>query len=392
MAAMDPLPVDVSPFIPEGEGGPATPLDLPPAMGYCANQAAGGPIDPRRPETEARPSRAALDLSKRWPTGSRLHVGFLNGADAWGSRIRQAVRDIAPTWSDYADVAFDFDQPTAHITVNVLPLPQLGIGYGTYCSYLGSDCLGVVRQGGQPAMNLVFHPSLASDPAFLRAEFSRVILHEFGHALGFIHEHMRPDRPIVWDEAAANRVFGAPPNNWSPRTIREQIIDVYRGGPIEAGMFDPSSIMMYQFPAGLARYADGSPFESPNNVALSPMDKVMANLAYPKAGVAQPAEAALVAGDPPKAGAIATAGQVARYRFRPAKPGLFAIRAEGVTPLLLSVQRDRDSAAGRLYAAEGSNLSMTVRLTESRDYFVAVRHAKPLSGTGEFRISVRPAS
>ena len=110
-------------------------------------------------------------------------------------------------------------------------------------------------------------------------------------------------------------------------------------------------------------------------------------------GAAHPdAERARPAGARPKAGAIGAAGQVARYRFRPATPGLFAIRAEGVTPLLLSVQRDRDSAADRLYAAEGSNLSMTVRLTESRDYFVAVRHAKPLSGTGEFRISVRPAS
>jgi hypothetical protein len=389
MAAMDPLPVDASPFIAEEIGAPAPILDTPPALGLCANQMAGGPIDPIRPETEVRPSRAAIDLSKRWPAGAKLNVVFLNGTDAWGSRIRRAVREIAPIWSDYADVRFDFDQPTAHITVNLQPLPRLGIGYGTYSAYLGADCLSVVRQGGQPAMNLVFHPSLASNPAWLQQEFSRVILHEFGHALGFVHEHMRPDRPIVWDEAAANRVFGSPPNNWSPRTVREQIIDVYKGGPIESGAFDPSSIMMYQFPAGLARYADGTPFESPNNTGLSAMDKVLASLAYPKAGVDQPAEATLVAGDPPKAGDIATPGQVARYRMRPARPGVFTFRAEGQAPLLLSVQRNRDSAGGLLYAEEGANPSLTIRLTQSRDYYVSVRHAKPTSGVAAFQVSAR---
>ncbi len=391
MTDIEPLPVDVSLFVPEAGDRPVEDPGARPRAGFCANQMAGGPIAPGRPETEVRPTRAALDLSRRWPAGTKLNVVFLNGADAWGATIRRAVRRIAPLWSDYADVAFDFDQPTAHVTVNLLPLPRLGIGYGTYSCYLGLDCLSVIRQG-MPAMNLVFHPSLANDPAFLEEEFRRVILHEFGHCLGFIHEHMRPDRPIVWDEGALSATFGAPPNSWSPQTIREQIVDVYRGGTLESGLFDPTSIMMYQFPAGLARYADGSPFVSPNNAALSPMDKVLANMAYPKPGTTQPAEGVLVAGDPPKPGAIAEAGQAAVYRFHPAQPGVFVVKTEGATPLLLSIQRDRGAAAGRLFAAEGTNMNMPILLTESRDYFVAVRHARPLTGAGDFKISIQASA
>ena len=65
--------------------------------------------------------------------------------------------------------------------------------YGTYSSYLGTDARRYARTG-RASMNLVFDPD---DPQNDDDEFHRVILHEFGHALGLIHEHMRPDRPLV---------------------------------------------------------------------------------------------------------------------------------------------------------------------------------------------------
>ena len=48
-------------------------------------------------------------------------------------------------------------------------------------------------------------------------EYSRVVIHEFGHALGCIHEHQSPAADIPWDKEAVYRYYMGPPNNWSKR-------------------------------------------------------------------------------------------------------------------------------------------------------------------------------
>jgi hypothetical protein len=364
---------------------PAVPSTAP-KPGYCLNQPNGGPLIPSNPATLAKQTKAMADTSKLWQKGATLNVGFMNGDDPWNQMVRQAVRSLAPVWSQYANIKFAFDQQSVHMAINLLLQPQLGINnYGVYNCFLGTDCWAVFQQNPeQPSMNLVFDPGWQSNPGRDR-EFHRVIQHEFGHAIGLIHEHQRPDKPITWNFDKLRQAFGS---FWPDQMIQQQIVDFYQGGVLLGTGFDIHSIMMYQFPSGSAFYPDGTPFESPTNFDLSPMDKVLANMLYPASGVTDPDEVALVLGAQPVNGSIQTAGQVARYRFHVTTPGIYSANTQG-DPLLVSVLSKRQDPAGQMLAVEGANTPCPFRAVDTdKDYYIEVRHAKPMTGTGSFSIAV----
>ncbi|WP_163398488.1 hypothetical protein [Flavobacterium fluviatile] len=61
-------------------------------------------------------------------------------------------------------------------------------------SNIGNRCYKIAQNS--PSMNFGWFDNNTSDE-----EFSRVVIHEFGHALGFVHEHQNPTSPIQWNVA-----------------------------------------------------------------------------------------------------------------------------------------------------------------------------------------------
>jgi hypothetical protein len=108
-------------------------------------------------------------------------------------------------------------------------------------------------------------------------ELRRVVLHEFGHAFGLIHEHQNPNRPIAWNRAAVIADLSGPPNNWDHETIERNIFKRYDPEQLSSTPTDPSSIMMYPIPA--AWTTDG--FFAELNKELSQTDKSFIRNAYP---------------------------------------------------------------------------------------------------------------
>jgi hypothetical protein len=77
-----------------------------------------------------------------------------------------------------------------------------------------------------------------------------VVLHEFGHALGLIHEHQSPANGIQWDRPAVIRDLSGPPNRWDPPTIEHNVFNKYTSQTVsQFTQFDPESIMLYAFPS-----------------------------------------------------------------------------------------------------------------------------------------------
>jgi hypothetical protein len=336
-----------------------------------------------------------------WENGTTLNILFINSlGDSslgpvrdWLVKVRHKIREFAPIWEQYANLKLDFKgieestEARAHVTINLLP--DEDHPYGTYFSEIGRRNLTALQTG---SMSLVFEPN---NPNNTDDEFRSVILHEFGHILGFIHEHSRPDRPLVWNENAVLNYYALKTHgNWGRKEVEYSVMAPYQApeGWIILNMyraFDVNSIMMFPFPPGLATYRDGAGFASGWNRELTPSDKVVANIIYPAKVPALPEES-LTPGDPPKPGSIKIAGQVARYRFRSKGDSSHKVQTKSTSPLLLAVSASHDKPDGSLIAAEGSNATVEYQPKQpDQELFIEIRHARPMEGTGDFEVRVQ---
>lgn len=195
----------------------------------------------------------------KWPEEKReLKVKFLDG-DPY---VQQKVQTIAKQWEAYCGKTLNFGNwRKADITITFRQ-------NGSW-SYIGKSSASYT-----PSMNFGWFSRNTSDE-----EFHRTTLHEFGHALGLIHEHQNPNNnPIRWNKPVVYAYFMRPPNNWSKEQVDFNLFEAYDQDQINGTRFDPNSIMLYGFPRELTQ--DGHSTRS--NSELSELDKQLIQKIYPK--------------------------------------------------------------------------------------------------------------
>jgi serralysin len=207
--------------------------------------------------------RAALLNGAKWDAGTIITIRFLEGSQDLQDRVKRVAQEW--TRSGMANLTLEFrNQGPTDIRI------AFQQGNGSW-SYLGTMCRQITDQS-EPTMNYGWLTPASPDD-----ELRRVVLHEFGHALGLIHEHQNPKGGISWNKHAVETDLSGPPNSWSPDQIEQNMFRKYPLTDVTATDTDPLSIMMYPIPK--AWTLDG--FSAGLNAELSQNDKSLIKTAYP---------------------------------------------------------------------------------------------------------------
>jgi hypothetical protein len=205
----------------------------------------------RKPPPKTDNERLALITAAKWQPGDSIRVGFLDGDPDVQARVEQ----YAQIWTEHADLRLFFgDDEEADIRISFQDR-------GSW-SYIGTQCREI--PAGQATMNYGWLTPDSSD-----SEVSRVVLHEFGHALGAIHEHQNPAGGINWNKEAVYEYYAGSPNFWSREQVDHNLFETYSQDLTVYTDLDRTSIMMYPIPKEFT--LDG--FEVGLNTELSETDR-----------------------------------------------------------------------------------------------------------------------
>jgi len=205
----------------------------------------------------------AVATSKYWGAkGIKLGVAFMEETSV---QVRNMILKYANIWKEHGNVEF------FHTTTD--PQIRLTLAGDGYWSYLGTDILSIKKT--EPTMCLQGFTMNTPE-----AECMRVIPHEFGHSLGFPHEHMRKDIIELLDFEKTILYFRQT-QRWSRNQVIQQVLTpLSEDSLISTPTADQISIMTYSLPGHITK--NGKPILGGSG--LSPEDITFVGQIYPKVG------------------------------------------------------------------------------------------------------------
>jgi hypothetical protein len=250
---------------------------------------------------------------KRWPEASSkpITVAFNGGTEELDSKIAH----VASEWSNYGNVKFDFTDPaTGHYRQwsrtdtafkADIRIAFDGVDGPGYWSLVGTDSSdATLIAPNQASLEL---QGFASQ---LPPDWAGTVRHEFGHALGLMHEHQMPvggcDQDFKWEDdpgytptqdingqyvndtkgrhPGIYTLLAGYPNYWPADKVksnmRQLTIDYHN---YDYGAFDPMSIMKYYFDPSYFVSGTAAHCYSDKNNEISPVDQSGIHKWYPSA-------------------------------------------------------------------------------------------------------------
>jgi hypothetical protein len=204
--------------------------------------------------------RAAFLKGVLWDQGRTVKVGFYRDANYSDYKANWTRQVVEKYLSPLINLKFDWDAPIDSADVRVTFDPSLGAW-----SAIGTQALNMTDG---PTMNLGWIDD-DTDYDFEHAKGTgAVIVHEFGHLLGMIHEHSRADASLPWNCEAVYKSLSGPPNKWDREKVNENVFEQIPTDQFNGSKYDPKSIMHYYFEPA---YFCGK-VNLPHNTKLSDLD------------------------------------------------------------------------------------------------------------------------
>jgi hypothetical protein len=292
--------------------GPAGPSELIIPEGYPVEVIQGlrtrqDAINSSTPTINRLGVQSVIAVSKIWNPGSTVTVAFNGGTPD----LRRRIVDTIKPWTGVANLAMDFGsgppsgnfRDWSNTDRSFAAEIRISFDQGGYWSLIGRDGSDdSLIKPNQPSMNFGgFTKQLPRD-------WQAIVLHEFGHAIGFGHEHQNAVGPCEaefrWDNepgyVETRDIYGqfvhdnknrwpgiytlleGPPNKWSKDQIDFNLRQLPNTSDWRFSDFDKLSIMKYYFDSAFFKNGKGSGCYGEENLTLSAQDRKAAAETYPR--------------------------------------------------------------------------------------------------------------
>ncbi len=198
-----------------------------------------------------------ISYDRKWQSRKTLKIKFLGSVS---DNIKTRIIYEASEWIKYAKLKFEIINDNSMSDIRIILDQKVKGGAGSW-STIGTDAIRVPKNEPTMCLAILSGNSLVNN-------FSITVKHEFGHALGAIHEHQRSDASFKWDEEKVIQYY-EDNFNWPRQKTIDNILYRYMRETLNASKYDPLSIMCYVIPPDFIN--SGEPPK--RNEVLSDQDK-----------------------------------------------------------------------------------------------------------------------